>query len=71
MSDIVLELRRRNWSNEKVGRELGMDPDEVLRLAQISGLAEMFADQEFTEAWEPGIVEAEELTEMEFEDANE
>jgi len=33
-------------------RELGMDPDEVLRLKQISGLAEMFADHEFSEAWE-------------------
>jgi len=52
MSDIVVELKRRNWSDEKIGRDLGMDPDEVLRLSQISGLAEMFADQEFSEAWE-------------------
>lgn len=52
MSDIVVELKRRNWSDEKIGRELGMDPDEVLRLSQISGLAEMFADREFSEAWE-------------------
>jgi hypothetical protein len=29
-----------------------MEPDEVLRLAQITGLAEMFADREFSEAWE-------------------
>jgi len=66
MSEIVLDLKRRNWSDEKIGRELGMDPDEVLRLAQISGLAEMFADKEFTEAWEPGNISGEEL--MEFED---
>lgn len=52
MSDIVVELSRRNWSNEKIGRELGMEPDEVLRLKQISGLAEMFANDEFSEAWE-------------------
>jgi ParB-like chromosome segregation protein Spo0J len=52
MSDIVVELKRRNWSDAKIGRELGMEPDEVLRLAQISGLAEMFADREFSEAWE-------------------
>lgn len=52
MSEIVLELKRRNWSDEKIGRELGMDPDEVLRLAQITGLAEMFADRSFSEAWE-------------------
>lgn len=52
MSEIVVELSRRNWSDAKIGRELGMEPDEVLRLKQISGLAEMFADKEFSEAWE-------------------
>ena len=53
MSDIVLDLTRRNWSDEKIGRELGMDPDEVLRLAQITGMAEAFKDRDFSEAWEP------------------
>lgn len=52
MADIVIELKRRNWSPKKIGKELGMDQDEVLRLTQITGLAEMFADKEFTEAWE-------------------
>lgn len=52
MSKIVVELKRRNWSDSKIARELGMDPDEVLRLSQISGLAEMFKDKEFSEAWE-------------------
>ena len=52
MSDIVIELKRRNGSDVKISRELGMEPDEVLRLSQISGLAEMFADKEFSEAWE-------------------
>ncbi len=53
MSEIVRDLARRNWSDAKIGRELGMDPDEVLRLRQISGLAELFADRDFSEAWEP------------------
>jgi ParB-like chromosome segregation protein Spo0J len=52
MSEIVQELSKRNWSETKIGRELGMEPDEVLRLKQIGGLAEMFADKEFSEAWE-------------------
>lgn len=30
-----------------------MDADEVLRLKQITGLAELFADRAFSEAWEP------------------
>ncbi len=68
MADIVLDLKRRNWSDEKIGRELGMDPDEVLRLCQISGLAEMFADKDFTEAWEAsGPMSEEELRGMMYE----
>ena len=52
MSDIVVELKRRNWSDEKIGRELGMDPDEVLRLTQITGLAELFTDEDFSASWD-------------------
>jgi ParB-like chromosome segregation protein Spo0J len=52
MSDIVVELKRRNWSDDKISRELGMDPDEVLRLCQITGLAEMFKDQDFSKSWD-------------------
>lgn len=52
MSDIVQELSKRNWSAKRIGKELGMDPDEVLRLRQITGLAEAFADHEFSRAWE-------------------
>lgn len=57
MSDIVVDLRKRNWSENKIGKELGMDPDEVLRLCQISGLAEMFSDTDFSEAWEAAGVD--------------
>jgi ParB-like chromosome segregation protein Spo0J len=52
MSDIVCELKKRNWKDEKIAKELGMEPDEVLRLYQISGLAELFKDKEFSGAWE-------------------
>jgi ParB-like chromosome segregation protein Spo0J len=52
MSDIVVELKRRNWTDERIARELGMDQDEILRLCQITGLAELFSDQEFSKSWE-------------------
>lgn len=55
MSDIVMELSRRNWSDAKIAKELGMEPDEVLRLRQVGGLADLFADQEFSAAWEPDV----------------
>ncbi len=53
MSDIVQELTRRNWSDAKIAKELGMDADEVLRLKQVTGIAELHAEAEFSEAWEP------------------
>lgn len=62
MSDIVLDLKKRNWSDAKIAKELGMDADEVLRLAQIQGLAEMFADREFSQAWESDYDEERELS---------
>lgn len=55
MSDIVIELKKRNWTDAKISKELGMDADEVLRLCQISGLSEVFADEGFSEAWEAEI----------------
>ncbi|BDP81084.1 hypothetical protein EfmAA290_17600 [Enterococcus faecium] len=38
-----------NW----ISKHLGMDPDEILRLKQITGLASLFKDHDFSEAWEP------------------
>jgi ParB-like chromosome segregation protein Spo0J len=52
MSDIVVELKRRNWTNSRISRELGMDEDEILRLCQITGLSELFSDEEFSRAWD-------------------
>lgn len=62
MAEIVMDLKKRNWSPKKISKELGMDADEVLRLSQITGLAEMFADRDFSEAWE--AEEIEERTEI-------
>lgn len=64
MADIVRELKKRNWNDKKIAKELGMDQDEVLRLSQITGLAEMFADKEFSEAWEASEVDFEETYEV-------
>lgn len=54
MSDIVIELSRRNWSDSKIAENLGMDEDEVLRLKQINGLADVFSNAEFSMAWDIG-----------------
>jgi len=55
MSEIVVDLKKRNWSDEKISKELGMDRDELLRLCQISGLIELFSDKEFSMGWVPEL----------------
>lgn len=64
MSDIVIELKKRNWNDAKISKQLGMDEDEILRLTQITGLAEMFADRDFSEAWEVEIDSEEIVSEI-------
>ena len=56
MSEIVLELKNRNWTNSRIARELGMDEDEILRLCQITGLEHLFTDKDFSRSWESSDV---------------
>lgn len=53
-SKLVASLTRHHWTDKKIGKELGMDPEEVLRMKQVTGLAEIFSDEEFSQAWAPG-----------------
>ena len=52
MGNIVKELHDLGRSDDWIAKHLGMDADEILRLKQITGLAELFANEEFSEAWE-------------------
>lgn len=53
MSHIVAELTKSGMSDSWIIRNIGMDKDELLRLKQITGLAELFANKEFgpSEDW--------------------
>ncbi len=53
MSNIVRELHELGRSDAWICKHLGMDKDEVLRLKQITGLAELFRDVKFGKAWRP------------------
>ncbi|QGX87484.1 hypothetical protein BHJ80_06565 [Escherichia coli] len=50
MSEIVRELSQLGWDDNKIGKELGMDSDEVLRLKQINGLQELFIHDQYSRA---------------------
>jgi ParB-like chromosome segregation protein Spo0J len=50
MSNIVAELTQAGMSDAWILKHIGMDKDELLRLKQITGIAALFKDTEFTEA---------------------
>lgn len=52
MSDIVLELSKDGWCDDDICKKLGMELDEVIRLKQITGLKEVFANHQFSKSWE-------------------
>lgn len=54
MTNIVAELVEGGMSDAWIMKNIGMDADELLRLKQISGLAALFKDKDFTNAWEVG-----------------
>ncbi len=51
MSHIVRDLTQRGWSDREISKHLGMDLDEIIRLKQITGLKEMFANHVFSRSW--------------------
>ena len=53
MSNIIKELYELGRSDAWISKHLGMDRDEILRLRQITGLAALFRDVKFGQAWRP------------------
>jgi hypothetical protein len=49
----VGELKKAGMSDQWIMKEIGMDADELLRFKQLSGLAELFKDREYSQTTEP------------------
>jgi len=52
MSNIVAELVEMGKGDRWIAKHIGMSPDEVLRMKQITGLASLFKDDEFSKSWD-------------------
>lgn len=52
MSNIVAELIEMGKTETWISKHLGMDLDEILRLKQITGIAALFKDNDFSRSWE-------------------
>ena len=52
MTSIIQELTEAGMSDAWILKNLGMDAEELLRLKQLSGIASLFREGEFSQAWE-------------------
>ena len=52
MTNIVSELTKSGMGDDWIMKQIGLDADELLRLKQLSGLAELFKNKNFSKSWE-------------------
>ncbi len=52
MSNMVFELLDNGWKDADICNELGMEPEELLRLKHITGFSKLFQDVEYKKSWE-------------------
>lgn len=51
MSNMVYEMLKNGWQDHDICNELGMEPEELLKLKHITGFSKLFADKNYTDAW--------------------
>jgi hypothetical protein len=52
MGDLVQALVEQGVPDEEIAQKLGMEIEEVFRLKQITGIAELFKNQIYSKSWE-------------------
>lgn len=50
-ADMVVDLLKKGWNDNNISKELGMTLEEVLRLKQQTGIAELFKDRTHSKSW--------------------
>ena len=52
MSNMVFNMLDNGWSDAQICNELGMEPEELLKLKHITGFSKLFKNVEYSKAWE-------------------
>jgi ParB-like chromosome segregation protein Spo0J len=52
VSNLVFQMLKNNWSDKDICNELGLEPDELIRLKHITGFSKLFEGVEYGKAWE-------------------
>jgi ParB-like chromosome segregation protein Spo0J len=67
MSNIVSELVEMGKGDAWICKHIGMSPDELLRMKQITGVAALFDNRDFSDSWEAETGDPDDET---YEEAN-
>lgn len=67
MSTIVAELVEMGKGDRWICQHIGMSVDELLRLKQITGLASLFANRDFSDSWTAEFDDSQEFDEEVYE----
>ena len=51
MGDLVQALVEQGQSDDEIAKNLGMESEEVFRLKQITGISELFKNQQYSKEW--------------------
>jgi len=52
MANMVFSMLEKGWSDAAICNELGMEPEELLKLKHITGFSKLFADTAYNKAWQ-------------------
>jgi ParB-like chromosome segregation protein Spo0J len=67
MANMVFKMLDNGWQDEDICNELGMEPEELLRLKHITGFSKLFSDKEYNKAW---VTKRQILIKKKFDDEN-
>jgi hypothetical protein len=52
MASMVFSMLENGWDDAAICAELGLEPDELLRLKHVTGFSKLFEDIEYRKSWE-------------------
>ena len=55
MSDLVYKMLNDGWDDARICNELGMEPDELVRLKYVTGFAKLYEKGDYSRSWTPGF----------------
>jgi hypothetical protein len=52
MGKLVFEMLNNGWADAKICNNLGLEPEELLKLKHITGFSALFKEGQYNKSWE-------------------